>query len=106
MNLGSLVTIKNQKPENFILIILDNGAYGSTGNQETYAKYTDILKVVKSIGFNYAYEYDEINFKELLKKDLKEPVIIRYKIKPGNSKAPIIPISPEKIKDRFMNKIN
>ena len=35
MNLATLVTIKNQNPKNYILIILDNGAYGSTGNQET-----------------------------------------------------------------------
>ncbi|MBX7077086.1 MAG: sulfopyruvate decarboxylase subunit beta [Methanobacteriaceae archaeon] len=106
MNLGTLVTIKNQNPHNYILIILDNGAYGSTGNQETYAKNTDILKIVKSMGYNHAYEYEEIDFNKILKKDLKEPVIIRFKIEPGNSKSPVIPISPENIKNRFMEKIN
>lgn len=105
MNLATLVTIKNQNPKNYILIILDNGAYGSTGNQETYAKNTDLLKIIKSIGYKNAYEYEKIDFKKLLEKDYNEPVIIRYKIEPGNSKSPVIPLSPEEIKNRFMEKI-
>ena len=37
MNMGSLVTIFNQNPKNLILVLFDNGCYGSTGNQCTYA---------------------------------------------------------------------
>ncbi|MFX1451445.1 MAG: thiamine pyrophosphate-dependent enzyme, partial [Promethearchaeota archaeon] len=36
MNLGSLTTIANNKPQNLTLIIIDNSSYGSTGDQETY----------------------------------------------------------------------
>jgi len=38
MNMGTLVTIFNQNPKNLILVVFDNGCYGSTGNQCTYAE--------------------------------------------------------------------
>ncbi len=34
MNMGSLVTINACKPRNLTWIVINNGAYGSTGNQE------------------------------------------------------------------------
>ena len=37
MNLGTLPTIANNQAPNFILLIIDNGSYGSTGDQTTYA---------------------------------------------------------------------
>ena len=36
-NLGTLPTIANNPANNFILLIVDNGSYGSTGDQPTYA---------------------------------------------------------------------
>ena len=36
-NLGTLPTIANNVADNFILLIIDNGTYGSTGDQPTYA---------------------------------------------------------------------
>ena len=36
MNLGSLATISANGPDNYFLLIIDNGAYGSTGFQETF----------------------------------------------------------------------
>ena len=38
MNMGSLVTIFATNPSNLTWIVIDNGAYGSTGNQDTYAQ--------------------------------------------------------------------
>ncbi|MGI9507159.1 MAG: thiamine pyrophosphate-dependent enzyme, partial [Geminicoccaceae bacterium] len=35
MNLGTLSTIARAAPRNFILLIVDNGSYGSTGDQPT-----------------------------------------------------------------------
>ncbi len=35
-NLGTLPTIANNVADNFILLIIDNGTYGSTGDQPTY----------------------------------------------------------------------
>ena len=36
-NLATLATIANNVADNFVLLIVDNGSYGSTGDQPTYA---------------------------------------------------------------------
>jgi sulfopyruvate decarboxylase subunit beta len=105
MNMGSLVTIFSKNPKNLILVVFDNGCYGSTGNQATYAQNMDLLEVAKSIGFKNAYNYEDINFGDILKNNQENSVFIHYKILPGNADAPIIDISPENIRDRFMKAI-
>lgn len=105
MNLGSLVTVFNQNPNNLILIIFDNGCYGSTGNQCTYAQDVNLLEVAKSIGFKNSYEYNEVDFKDILKNEQENSVFIHYKLLPGNADSPIINITPEEIKNRFMKSI-
>ena len=48
-NLGTLPTIANNEANNFILLIIDNGSYGSTGDQPTYAgKKTTLSAVAKA----------------------------------------------------------
>jgi sulfopyruvate decarboxylase subunit beta len=105
MNLGSIVTVFNQNPNNLILIVFDNGCYGSTGNQCTYAQNVNLLEVAKSIGFKNSYDYSEIDFKDILKNEQEGSVFIHYKILPGNADSPIIDIGPEEIKNRFMKSI-
>ena len=105
MNMGSLATIFNQNPKNLILIVFDNGCYGSTGNQCTYAQNIDLLEVVKGIGFKDCYDYEDIDFGEILKKEQKNSIFIHYKILPGNADSPIIDMSPDEIRDRFLEDI-
>ena len=105
MNLGSLVTIFNQNPNNFILIVFDNGCYGSTGNQCTYAQNVNLLEVAKSIGFKNSYDYNKIDFKDILKNKQDNSIFILYKLLPGNADSPIIDMEPEEIKNRFMKSI-
>lgn len=108
MNLGTLVTIANQKPKNLVLIIIDNGVYGSTGNQPTYTKkYTSLAKIAQGAGIKNVFELrgDKIDtycLKELIGKH--GPVVLVVKVKPGNAKVKIIPFSGEAIKIRFMEK--
>jgi sulfopyruvate decarboxylase subunit beta len=105
MNFGSLITIFNQNPKNLIYIVFDNGCYGSTGNQLTYAQNVDILEIAKSIGFKNAYNFDEIDFKEILATNFEDTIFIHYKIASGNADVGIIDLSPDEIKDRFMESI-
>jgi sulfopyruvate decarboxylase subunit beta len=105
MNMGSLVTIFNQNPKNLILIVFDNGCYGSTGNQCTYAENVDLLELAKGIGFENCYRSEDIDFADILAKTQENTVFIHYKILPGNADSPIIDISPDEIKDRFMEAI-
>ncbi|MCL2686995.1 MAG: thiamine pyrophosphate-dependent enzyme [Methanobrevibacter sp.] len=105
MNMGSLVTIFNQSPKNLILIVFDNGCYGSTGNQCTYAENINLLEVAKGIGFENCYNCEDIDFGEILKKDQENSIFIHYKILPGNADSPVIDMSPDEIRDRFLDTI-
>ena len=103
MNMGSLVTIFASSPENLTWIVIDNEAYGSTGNQETYAKFIDIKEIAESVGFKNSFDAYEIDLKEAIKSN--ECTFICYKTEAGNSTAPIIDLDPITIKNRFMKTI-
>lgn len=105
MNLGSLVTIANQNPVNLIHIIIDNSAYGSTGNQPTYtAGRTSIASIAKGAGIESVKEIQGMEIGEELKKclEIDGPHIIVVKVESGNAKVGVIPLSPFFIRDRFM----
>ena len=106
MNLGSLVTIYNQAPENFVLVVIDNECYGSTGSQCTYASTVDLGNVAESIGFKNNFKFsesDEINFQPIL--EAEGPVFVHFKVKAGNADVPIIDMAPEEIITRFIEEI-
>ena len=103
MNMGSLVTIFANNPRNLTWIVIDNGAYGSTGNQDTYAQKLDLVDIAKSVGFKNSDDFKNINLKEIISSD--DASFIVYHTEPGNSKAPIIDLDPITIKKRFMEAI-
>ena len=106
MNLGSLVTIYNQAPENLILVVIDNECYGSTGSQCTYASTVDLGEVAQSIGFKNNFKFSgpaQINFQPVL--EAEGPVFVHLKVKAGNADVPIIDMTPEEIINRFMKEI-
>ena len=101
MNMGSLVTVFANNPSNLTWIVIDNGAYGSTGNQDTYAQKIDLVDVAKGVGFKNSHYFDNIDLRKIIKSD--DASFIVYKTEPGNSKAPIIDIDPITMKERFMS---
>ena len=109
MNLGSLATIANQCPNNLVLVVLDNGVYGTTGNQESYTSgVTNLRQIASACGFKVCYEArDEKELTEYTKKSLTENVLtfIHVIIEPDSTKKSFVPIDPVTIKKRFMNAI-
>ena len=103
MNMGSLATVFAHNPRNLTWIVIDNGAYGSTGNQDTYAQVIDLVEVAKGVGFKNSHEFHDIDLEEIIESD--DASFIVYNTEPGNSKAPIIDLTPVEIKDRFMDSI-
>jgi len=103
MNMGSLVTIFANNPSNLTWIVIDNGSYGSTGNQDTYAQKTDLVDIAKAVGFKNSFDFTDINLKDVIRSD--DASFIVYKTEPGNSDAPIIDLDPITIKERFMSSI-
>ena len=102
MNLGSLVTVFAQNPTNLTWIVIDNGVYGSTGNQETYAQKIDLLEIAKSIGFD-AHNWEDIDLKEIINNE--KCSFIKFNVESGNSNAPNIDLTPIEIKKRFMDEL-
>jgi thiamine pyrophosphate-dependent acetolactate synthase large subunit-like protein len=52
MNLGSLATIGWKRPANFVLIVLDNERYATTGGQETATAHgVDLEAAARAMGF-------------------------------------------------------
>ncbi len=109
MNLGSLATIANHNPRNLVLIVLDNGAYGTTGNQPSFSSgTTDLRNVARACGFERCYiASDEEELAETVKSGLTDNALsfIQVIVKPDNKKTNPVPIKPITIKDRFMEAI-
>ena len=103
MNMGSLVTVFANNHSNLTWIVIDNGAYGSTGNQDTYAQKIDLVEIAKSVGFKNSHDFNDVNLKDMIRSE--DASFIVYKTEAGNSKAPIIDIDPITIKERFMSSI-
>jgi thiamine pyrophosphate-dependent acetolactate synthase large subunit-like protein len=68
MNLGSLVTITAQAPENLTILIFDNGVYEVTGAQATPATRAarrsgdrvDLAAIARAAGFRAVHEFDDL----------------------------------------------
>lgn len=107
-NFGTLPTIANNIADNFILLIIDNGSYGSTGDQPTYAgKKTSLSAVATACGCENVVECQAEEAAETLKAALasNKMTIIVCKCESGNIPVPVITMDPVSIRDRFMNEL-
>jgi len=107
-NFGTLPTIANNVADNFILLIIDNGSYGSTGDQPTYAGgKTSLAAVAKACGCENVIECQAPETAEVLQNalDSNQMTVIVCKCESGNIKVPVIDIDPVVIKHRFMQEV-
>lgn len=107
-NFGTLATIANNPADNFTLLIIDNGSYGSTGDQPTYAgKKTSLTAVAKACGCDNVVECQGEDAAEEVKKALAsdQMTIIVCKCESGNVPVPNILTHPVSIRDRFMDQV-
>lgn len=103
MNLGTLATIAHYAPENYLLVILDNCCYGSTGSQPTCTHLgTDLAALALAAGVESVKKAD--NLDDLAKAITGRGVVV-VKVEPGNASVPVIDLSPEEIIERFMRSI-
>ena len=107
-NLGTLPTIANNAADNYILLIIDNGSYGSTGDQPTYAGMkTSLAAVAEACGCENVIECQAEDTGKVLQEALDgdQMTIIVCKCESGNAKMPVITMDPVVIKDRFMKAV-
>jgi sulfopyruvate decarboxylase subunit beta len=103
MNLGTLATIAHYAPENYLLVILDNCCYGSTGSQPTCTHLgTDLSVLALAAGVKFVRKVNNLD-------DLPPALVGRgvmvVKVEPGNASVPAIDLSPDEIIERFMRSI-
>jgi sulfopyruvate decarboxylase subunit beta len=107
-NLGTLPTIANNVADNFVLLIIDNGSYGSTGDQPTYAgQKTSLAAVAEACGCENVVECQAEDTATELQKALasNQMTIIVCKCESGNIPVTVIDINPVVIRDRFMKEV-
>lgn len=89
---------------NLSIVCLDNGTYGSTGNQPTLTyEGLDLERVARSFGIiDTCKTSTEEELKKIFRSD-RYPSFIHVKIKPGDVNTDPIPLSNPEIADRFSN---
>ena len=105
-NFGTLPTIANNVADNFILLIIDNGSYGSTGDQPTYSgKKTSLSEVARACGCDNVIECQAEEAAQTVQAalDSNQMTVIVCKCESGNIKVPVITRDPVVIRDQFMN---
>lgn len=104
---GILPVIGTEQPGNLTIFCLDNGAFGSTGNQLTpaYAG-TDLEMLAIAAGFRFTAKAGTPAELEQIVSGLgKGPNFVHVILKPGNADVKNIPLTPHQIRDRFVNAI-
>lgn len=101
MNLGTLATIANFAPGNYLMVILDNCCYGSTGSQPTCTHLgTDLAGMAKAAGVKDVRSVSDLDgLRRALKHSGCGAIVV--KVEPGNAEVPIIDLSPDEILQRF-----
>lgn len=104
MNPNIFCEIAAMGPTNLTIIVLDNGTYGTTGDQKSAAyDRIDLELVVRSFGIkNTKKATTETEIVQALKSFGEGPNLLHVGIKPGKSEGIIPPITPVQMKERFL----
>jgi len=102
-----LPVVAAEAPENLTIVCLDNGAFGSTGNQLTNAYgQVDMELLARAAGIRRTCKVqDERELRKAWENRGRGPTFIHVVLKPGNAPVPNIPLSPGEIRKRFVRAI-
>lgn len=106
MKMGTIATIGNYKPEQFVHIILDNETYESTGGQQSVSPTVDFCQIAAACGYKKCYRADTKH--DLLTairsaKKLSGPSLMHVKVSSGSASDLGRPtLKPYQVKERFM----
>ena len=104
MNLGTLATIGNRGLNNLFAVIIDNGSYGSTGDQASYTSAaTSLAGIARAAGCERVIECNGDAAAEHLEGALNEAqsTLIIAKVESGNEPVPVVPLHPVVLRERF-----
>jgi len=101
MNPSTMATVARSKPANLVIFLVDNGSYGSTGDQPTATSgVTDLSRVARGFGIGRILRTaDPDEAAEAVGGFAKDgPLLIHAIALPGNAKVPNITRSPLEIR--------
>lgn len=105
MNPNALITTGQVRPDNLMVIGLDNGVYGSTGSQNSITQSgMDLCDLARACGIRQiARVSDGPGLKDAVQQfqALGQTSFIHAVLKPGNASCPNIPLTPPEITRRF-----
>jgi len=103
MNLNALATLGFLAPEKLIVVLLDNGVYGSTADVPTYAGKLNLADMARSVGAVVAVASDREAVVAALDRAFAEPGphFLHVRIEPGNATCPLFLADPVALKVRF-----
>lgn len=103
MNAGALATVAEAAPPNLTILAMDNGAYGSTGNQPTAAlRSADLAMLARAMGMASVFRAATPEEVVCAMHSDRAPRFVHVVVKPGNAKVGNIPLSPEEIKSNVV----
>lgn len=105
MNPGTLATASYFAPRNLTIFVVDNGAYGSTGNQPTFAgSCVDLSLVAKGFGVGKTIKISKRKqLIDSMKARHNELTFIHALAVPGNRDVPNIQLGPLEIKSQVQD---
>jgi sulfopyruvate decarboxylase subunit beta len=106
---AALPVIAGEAPDNLIIVALDNGVYGSTGNQCSPALHTvDLELLARASGFvNTCKVHTPDELRDAYQTARQGGLFfIHVVIQPGNRSVSNIPLSPPEIKARFCAEVS
>ncbi len=92
MGMSALATVGHLRPENLVILVLDNLTYASTGGQPTAATTTDFVKVAEGCGIAGVDADDEASFRAALAqaRAATGPILVRMRINTQSIKTPYL----------------
>jgi sulfopyruvate decarboxylase beta subunit len=102
MNPNALCSISQRARDNLTVVALDNGTYGSTGDQHTASQHLDLELLAQGFGIEHTSKVDTAEDLLTALQLTKGPKFIQAVIKPGNANVPNLPYTATQIKRRFM----
>lgn len=110
MNMGTLATVGRYSPKRLVLVIADNGSYGSTGNQATATSVgCNLEKVSMACGIRHVHSADNLTaFKKTFESCLRSsnPSVIVARVNAGKPASETVPLTGSQIRDRFIHALN
>ena len=102
-NLNALTTVGYLQPDNFLLIVLDNESYASTGGQYTFSSKLDLASIASKCGLTTWQATDLASLHQALAEagETPGPGFVHMKIAPGNAQVPLLLDDPVTMGDQF-----